>query len=123
MKYRLLIVGLCVIINGCEKKIDIKLKDESTKVVVEASIENGQAPLVTLMRSFGYFSELTPSVLTQAFIHNAEVYISNGTKTHKLKEYAVPVAPAITIYYYSTDSASLSTAITGELDHSYSLRV
>lgn len=123
MKYSFLLVGLCVIITSCEKKIDIRLNDESTKIVVEASIENGEAPFVTLMRSFGYFSDLTPSVLTQAFIHNAEVYISNGTQTHKLKEYAIPVSPAFSVYYYSTDSASLSTAIKGELDHSYSLRI
>jgi hypothetical protein len=123
MKYFLLLVGLCVMICSCEKKIDIKLKDESTKIVVEASIENGTAPYVTLMRSFGYFSEITPSLLAQAFIHNAEVFVSNGTQTHKLKEYAVPVSPAITLYYYSTDSTSLSTAFKGELNHSYSLRI
>jgi hypothetical protein len=123
MKNTLLIVGLWFAFSGCEKKIDIKLKDESTKVVIEGSIENDQAPFVTLMRSFAYFSEITSSQLSQAFIHNAEVYISNGALTHKLKEYSVPLTPAITYYYYSTDSSSLSTAFMGELNHSYSLRV
>jgi hypothetical protein len=90
---------------------------------VEGSIENGQPPRVTLMRSFGYFSKLTPALLTQAFVHNAEVYVSNGTLTHRLKEYSAPLGPGISIYYYSIDSSDLSTAFTGELDHAYSLRI
>ena len=112
-----------MLLAGCEKKIELDLKKEDPKIVVEASIENGQAPVVTLMRSFGYFSTLNPSMLLQAFVHDADIFISNGTLTHKLKEYAVPVSPGISLYYYSIDSSDLATAFMGELDHAYSLRI
>jgi hypothetical protein len=78
---------------------------------------------VILTKSVGFFSNLSPLLLTQSFVHNAEVYVSNGTKTHKLKEYNVPLAPGISVFYYSTDSSSLSTAFIGEVNHPYSLRV
>ncbi|MEJ0101071.1 MAG: hypothetical protein WDO19_00320 [Bacteroidota bacterium] len=33
-----------VFLSSCEKNISFKLNDEEPKLVVEASIENGQAP-------------------------------------------------------------------------------
>ena len=124
MKKRFLLAGIVVwILTGCEKKIDFRLRDETPKLVVEAVIENDAAPRVTLMKSFGYFSSLSPQLLTQGFVHNAEVYVSNGNLTHKLKEYSIPVAPGIQLYYYSTDSSNLSTAFVGELNHNYDLKI
>lgn len=111
------------LLAGCEKKIDIHLQDETPRLVVEATIENDQAPRVILSKSLNYFATLTPSLLTGSFVHGAEVYVSNGTKTHRLKEYTVPVAPGINLYYYSTDSSQLATAFVGELDHRYTLRI
>lgn len=58
MLYRLLFLS-ALVLGACEKKIDIKLKDESAKLVVEATIENGEAPRVVLTRSIGYFSTIT----------------------------------------------------------------
>src|SRR3954471_1613748 len=102
MKKHILLAGsLSLLLFSCEKPIDFELKDEGQKLVVEATIENGQAPLVILTKSVGFFSNLNPLLLTQSFVHNAEVYISNGTKTHKLKEYNVPLAPGISVFYYS----------------------
>jgi len=122
MMYRLLFLS-ALALGACEKKIDIKLKDEGAKLVVEASIENGEAPRVVLTRSIGYFSTITTSQVLNSFVHNASVFVSDGSRTHQLKEYTVPAAPGINLYYYSTDSAQLATAITGQLDHSYSLRI
>ena len=112
-----------VLLAGCEKKIDFNLKDVEPKLVVEASIENDRPPLVSLTKSLGYFSTLSPQVLAQSFVHNAEVFVSNGTLTHKLKEYTVPLAPGFNLYYYSIDSSNLATAFVGQLNGSYSLRI
>nr|WP_315816060.1 hypothetical protein [Paraflavitalea speifideiaquila] len=49
--------------------------------------------------------------------------ISNGTRTHLLKEYALPANNGYIVYYYSIDSANLATAFKGEFNTSYSLRV
>ncbi|MGZ8544647.1 MAG: DUF4249 domain-containing protein, partial [Flavisolibacter sp.] len=97
--------------------------DQEPLLVVEATIENGLPPYVILTRSTGYFSEITPAILAQGFVRNADVFVSNGTLTHKLREYVVPLAPGISGYYYTIDSSNLATAFTGSLDQQYSLRI
>lgn len=119
-----LLVGLTsLFLISCEKVIDIQLNNTTPKLVVEATIENGQAPVVVLTRSVSYFSQISPQLLTQNFVHNADVVVSNGTLTHKLKEYTVPVTPAFNLYYYSIDSTDLRTAFVGEFNKGYSLRI
>jgi hypothetical protein len=108
---------------SCEKNIDFKLEQTEPKLVVEASIENGTAPMVFLTKSFNYFSEITPSLLTGSFVHGAVIKISNGTTTHQLKEYTVAVGGGFNLYYYSTDSSNLATAITGQVKTAYTLDI
>lgn len=108
---------------SCERDIDFELEESDPKLVVEATIENGQAPIVILSRSFNYFTSITPELLAQSFVHGAVVKISDGTKTHVLKEYTVPVINGINLYYYSTDSSNLATAITGQFNNNYSLEI
>ena len=108
---------------GCEKDIDIELKEEEPKLVVEATIENGQPPLVVLTSSLNYFDKISPELLTGSFVHGADVFVSNGTRTHKLKEYTVSLVPGYDLSYYSIDSSNLSTAFVGELNKNYSLKI
>lgn len=115
--------ALAFLLAGCEKNIDIKLEETPPKLVVEATIENDEAPRVLLTRSIGYFNQISPQLLSQSFVRNAEVYVSNGTLTHKLKEYEVALAPGISLFYYSIDSANLATAFRGRLNQQYSLRI
>jgi hypothetical protein len=62
------------------------------------------------------------SKLSQSFVHNADVYISNGTLTHKLKEFTFPVGQ-YNFYYYTADVSNPSTLFRGELRKQYSLRI
>lgn len=124
MKTRVyVIIFLLVLLNSCERTVEFKLADVTPKLVVEATIENGQPPVVYLSKSQAYFSKIDISVLSNSFVHNADVFVSNGILTHKLKEYAVPVGNGFSVYYYAVDSSNLSTAFTGELAKQYSLRV
>ena len=109
---------------GCEKDINFDLKQADDVVVVDANIENGLPPAVVLSKSFNYFSVVNPAILSSLFIHDADVYVSNGTLTHKLKEqpFIVPHS-GVAFYYYGIDSSDLATAFTGELNTSYSLRI
>lgn len=118
----LMVTVQSVALLSCEKKVDFKLDETTPKLVVEASIENGQPPIVVLTKSVGYFSTITPQVL-QNFVHNADVFVSNGTQQHKLKEYPLPVAQGIVFYYYSIDSSNLATAFKGQLNHAYTLKI
>ena len=107
---------------SCEKNVSFKLHDAETKIVVEASIENDKPPTVVLSTSLDYFSEISPAILANSFVHNAEILISNGVLTHKLKEYQF-IQNGYSFSYYSIDSSSPATAFTGQLNTSYSLKI
>lgn len=108
---------------SCEKAVDFELDKVDPKLVVEASIENGEAPIVILTKSANFFSQISPQLLLESFIRGADVEVSDGVKTHRLKEYEISLGGGFSIYYYSTDSSNLQTAITGELNRSYSLKI
>jgi hypothetical protein len=116
------ILGI-IILTGCEKAVDFNLDEAPPKLVVEATIETNQPPFVVLSTSLNYFSEITPAQISNSFARGADVEISNGTQTHKLKEYGINLAPGYTFYFYSVDSSSLSTAFVGETGKRYSLKI
>ncbi len=120
---RYLIAAMVLFFISCEKNIDFDLKESPPVVVVDAEIENAKAPTVVLSRSLSFFSKISPEILSGSFIHNAEIFISNGNLTHKLKEYSFPLAPGFSAYVYSNDPANASTAFSGELNKTYTLRI
>lgn len=91
--------------------------------MVEATIENDQPPVVFLSRSLDYFSQISPQILSQSLVHDADVFLSNGSKTQKLREYITPLPGGFNVSYYSVDSSDLSSAFVGELNTKYSLRI
>jgi len=109
--------------SACEKDINFDLKDASALLVVDANIENNQPPVVILTKSLDFYSTINPALLFNSFVRNADVRISNGTLTHKLKEYGQQVAGTDSLYYYSIDSANLATAFSGQLDTRYTLSI
>lgn len=121
MKKLLVLAGIFLI--GCEKKVDFQLHDQPDKLVVEGIIENDQPPVIILSKSVGYFSKISADILNNSFVHGAEVFVSNGTQTHKLKEYSRSLGNNVSLFYYSIDSSNLSTAFLGQLNHPYSLKI
>jgi len=114
---------LVITISGCEKNIHFDLDEAPPVLVVDARIENGKAPQVVLTKSLSFFDQINPSILAHSFVHDAEVYISNGIQTQKLKEYSIPLIAGYEAYLYSIDSSNLSAAFLGELNTSYTLRI
>jgi hypothetical protein len=112
-----------LVLSGCEKNINFDLDVVERVLVVDAQIENDKAPIVVLTKSFSYFENLSPALLDSSFVHDAGVFLSNGTLTHQLKEYEVSLLPGISAYYYSIDSSNLATAFNGNLAGNYSLRI
>jgi hypothetical protein len=121
MKQLISLLFVCTLLS-CEKAIDPKLQDQTPKLVVDAQIEEGQPPLVVLTKSIGYFNTFNASQLTGSFVKNAVITVSDGSKTHQLKEYAVPVSNG-TIYYYSNDPAQPATSFVGQVGKTYSLTI
>lgn len=108
---------------GCEKKVKFDLKDASELLTVDASIETGQDPVVILTKSLNYFSKITLDVLSQSLIKDADVYISDGTKTHKLKRYDITLQGNVPFSLYTSDPADPATIIKGDFGKSYQLKI
>jgi hypothetical protein len=109
---------------SCEKDITIKLDPSSTELVVDASIENGKYPVVSLSKSLAYFSKLDPNELTASFVHGARVLISNGGNTSQLQEYsAVDDSSGLLLYYYSFNDSYSGPKFKGALSTHYSLEI
>lgn len=108
---------------SCEKNVSFKLNDSKPLLVVDAEIENDKVPVVILTKTISYLDTINPQVLANSFVHAAEIDISNGTLTHRLKEYELPLIPGYSAWYYSIDSSNLATAFTGALNTNYSLRI
>ena len=116
-------IFLILLLASCEKNVDLNLKSADPVLVVDGQIETGNAPVIVLTKSLGYFSKISPNILAASFVRNADVFVSNGTLTHKLKEYAIPLAPGYTAYFYSNDLSNPSTAFVGTNNTNYTLRI
>jgi Domain of unknown function (DUF4249) len=114
---------LTVLLTGCEKNINFDLKEAENVLVVDARIENGQPPIVVLTTSLNYFSSINPGLLDSLYVHHADITISNGTKTHHLREYTISSGWNFSSYFYSIDSSVLVTAFLGELNTSYTMKI
>ena len=123
MKYVFFLFIASLILTSCEKGVTFDLDESSPKLVVEATIETNQPPIVILTKSQNFFDQITPDILVGNFVRNAEVYVSNGTFTHKLKEDSIHLSNSYYFYFYSTDSSNLLTAFTGQTNTQYSLRI
>jgi Domain of unknown function (DUF4249) len=108
---------------ACEKTVQIDTVQQAPKLVVEAQIENGQAPLVILSNSLNYFSEIDAATLNDTYIHGASISINNGTATYKLKEYIIPLNNGYNFYYYSTEQTNPSNFLIGEFGKKYDLTI
>lgn len=124
MKICICLLSFFVFLIACEKKVDFKLKEAPELLTVDASIETNEQPIVILTKSLNYFSKISADVVSKSLVKDAEVFISDGTKTHKLKRFDFIIPPGnIPFSVYVTDTSSPSTIITGAIGKTYSLRI
>ncbi|MEN9348187.1 MAG: hypothetical protein RLZZ77_1698 [Bacteroidota bacterium] len=76
-----LLVFISFSLISCEKEITVDLPTTPAKIVVEGSIEQGQPPIILLSWSQGYFEPTNLASLSDMYIRDAEVIVSNGTDT------------------------------------------
>lgn len=119
---QLLFLLLVVSLVSCERSIELNPAVQTPVLVVDGQVEQSQPPVVILTKSVSYFSTLNANVLSNSFVHNAVVKVSDGTRTHQLKEYSIPVTNG-TVYYYSNDPTQPATAFTGVPGKSYQLSI
>src|SRR2546421_509558 len=109
-------IFLLFIFSSCEKTIHLNVQDQPSKLVVDASIENNKFPVVVLSNSLNYFSSITADELSNSFVHDAVVIVSDSTKTAQLKEYSYTDTSGYTLHYYTVDESNPSSVIMGEFN-------
>lgn len=118
---RLLFLFMLIFLISCEKDIDIELDASESQLVVDASIENGQAPVVFLSKSLDYFGKIDSTKLSASFVRNARVLISNGTREITLKEDSLRSPEGARIYFYSVRDDNRD--FIGQHNTKYNLRI
>lgn len=114
---------LLIVFTSCEKDVDFNLGESNPKVVVEGTIEAEGYPLVMLTSSVGFFGQINLKTLSDAFIRNAKVSVSDGEKKIQLIEYEAQF-DSVKYYYYTidfTDENALN--FKGETGKTYSLEI
>src|SRR3990167_2540618 len=76
-----------LLLSSCEEGITIDLPESGGKMVLEGKIEKGMPPIIYLTETISFFSSISVEKIQSAYIHNANITISNGDTTVKLKEY------------------------------------
>lgn len=99
---------------GCTKAIDFELPEIEQTIVVEATVESGFPPRVILTNSQGYFEAIDSSILSNIFIHDADIVISDGIESFTLQEINFNG-----IYVYT----SLDFGAIGQYGKTYSLTI
>lgn len=124
MKLHITLLSFIFLLIACEKKVEFDLKESSILLTVDASIESNDAPVVILTKSLNYFSKVSADVISNSLVKDAEVFISDGNKTHQLKRYDISIPGAnVGFSFYSSDPSSPTTIIKGEFGKSYTLRI
>jgi hypothetical protein len=118
----LALVVSALLLVSCEKEVEIVPRNLPPQVVVEATIENGMPPVVFLTSTLNYFATLSIPDLANSFIRNANIVVSDGTTSVKLKEYRVNVGAA-NFYYYTVDSTNPAAIIIGKFETNYTLTI
>ncbi len=122
MKHYFVLIAVTITLIACEKKVDFIPLEQPAKLVVDAQIESGGAPLVVLTKSLSFFSNINPQLLASSFVNNALITVSNGTQTTQLKEYTINLINGYKLFYYTIDSSS-PTSFYGQYGQTYNMNI
>lgn len=115
-------LAIAGMLYSCEKPIDLVPEARSPLLVVDGSIESGSPPVVFLTRSLGFFNRLSADMLSESFVRNAMVQVSDNDRTVTLRAYTIPLEGGSAVVY-STDTANPAAAMVGRLGQTYRLRI
>ena len=128
------------IITSCEQEYIPDVSGEGPKYVVEGYIEAGENPFppyVILTRSFDFYSTIDPDQFSESFIHDADVFVSDGTTEIKFEEICFEDLPpeirneAAAQFGFNGDSlqinfcvyTDLSNQLQPQVNRTYDLRI
>jgi hypothetical protein len=97
MKKFILSILTAIMVFACSEEIEIKPQSTGDMVVVEGHIETGLPPYVILTRTQPFFSTTNIEALNSLFIRGADIRVSDGTNTVKLREITTDSLPQVVI--------------------------
>lgn len=121
MRNMLFFTLVVLLFSACEKNISVNLPSQGPQLVVEGKFENGLYPEVILTHSLSYFSEIDPATLLNAFVHNAQVTVSDGSHTMTLIEEVIDSGN--TKFFVYRPDRRLTTNFTGKASGTYTLHI
>lgn len=116
-------VCLFIVLASCERTISLKVNDQAIKLVVDGRIEDNGTPTIVLSNSLNYFNTISPEELQASFVHNANVTITDASKTVTLKEVNYTDTSGYTFYYYTVDATNPAQVLIGKLNTTYNLNI
>ena len=108
---------------SCEKEVHISMESSPSKMVVQGGIETGQPPYIFLTSTISFFAKVDLTSLQNSFLHDAEITVSDGSRTVALREYTFDTGGMAKFYIYTIDTASLLNLMLGEPEHFYTLNI
>ncbi|MEZ4985676.1 MAG: DUF4249 domain-containing protein [Saprospiraceae bacterium] len=131
---------IAVLMVACEEEFIPDVTTDSNALVVEGYIEGGDNPLppyVLLTKSFPFFSELSQEEVSNSFVHDAVITVSDGEKSVTLTELCIndlsPAQRELLANFIGTTADSigfnicaytdLSFTMLGEIGKTYTLQI
>lgn len=118
----LIFVWICIFLTACEREINITPVNKDSRLVVDAEIENGRAPIVVLSKSLNFFTTIDSAELANSYVRNATVSIQEGNTIYPLKEFEIKDTSGNRFYYYSTDP-QVTPQLIGQFGKTYKLLI
>jgi hypothetical protein len=78
--------ALALMLTACEKEITVELPTTEPRLVLEGSIETGGPPIVILTRTQSYFAPTDLASISEIFVKDAIVIVSDGITTDTLDQ-------------------------------------
>ncbi|MBC9931909.1 DUF4249 domain-containing protein [Chitinophaga qingshengii] len=121
--FLMIIVTVAVVLSACEKDISVDPQQGEASLVVEGRFESNQYPQVVLTRSLSYFTKVDPAALVNSFVHNAQVIVSDSSRSMTLKEAIVQIPGIGAVFAYIPDTTRPSAVFKGKTGSRYTLKI
>lgn len=104
-----------MLVTSCYRDVDLQPVPDSEKLVIEGSIETGQAARVLITRSLPFYERVYTTDLIDILVLDAEVFVHCGENSEQLFLVRDDILPDVPVYHGSR--------IRGETGKSYTLEV
>ena len=112
----ILLLQILLLLTACEKDITIETGSGEAQFVVEGYIESGLPPYLLLTRTTEYYSTFYLDSLSEIFVHDAVITVSDGTQTIQLTEFNIDTLG-------TSISAYVGFGMIGEVGKTYTLNI